>query len=181
MDEFEKVEKLRQRANVSYEEARDALNESNGDLLDAMVYLEKQGKVNPPKSSTYTTDYEQQSQYQDVKGTVCEQQRQANKKTFGSKVKHLFQIIWQTLQENTLHVRRKDVEIMNLPLWAVILILLFAWHFVLVVVIISLFLDCRYHLEKRDGTVETANDVINKASEKASEAADFVKTEFDKL
>ena len=35
MDEFEKVEKLRQRANVSYEEAKKALDEANGDVLDA--------------------------------------------------------------------------------------------------------------------------------------------------
>ena len=38
-NQFEKVEKLRERANVTYEEARDALNEANGDLLDAMVLL----------------------------------------------------------------------------------------------------------------------------------------------
>ena len=42
MTEFEKVEKLRERANVSYEEAKEALLASEGDLLDAMIYLEKQ-------------------------------------------------------------------------------------------------------------------------------------------
>ena len=45
MDQMEMVEKLRQKANVSYEEARDALEKSAWDLLDALVYLEGQGKI----------------------------------------------------------------------------------------------------------------------------------------
>ena len=45
MDNFEKVEKLRQHANVSYEEAKEALERSDWDILDAMIYLEKTGKV----------------------------------------------------------------------------------------------------------------------------------------
>ena len=45
MDNFEKVEKLVQKANVSYEDAKQALEEANGDMLDAMIALEKQGKV----------------------------------------------------------------------------------------------------------------------------------------
>ena len=49
MDEFEKVEKLRQRANVSFEEARDALRLCDGDLLDAMVYLERIGQAKAPE------------------------------------------------------------------------------------------------------------------------------------
>ena len=45
MDNFEKVEKLREHANVSYEEAKQALENSNWDILDAMIYLEQSGKV----------------------------------------------------------------------------------------------------------------------------------------
>ena len=55
MDELEKVERLRERANVTYEEAKKALEECNGDMLDAMVYLEKHGKVKQPGQSSYST------------------------------------------------------------------------------------------------------------------------------
>lgn len=55
MEQLEKVEKLRARANVTYEEAKEALEASNWDLLDAMVYLEnperprvRPGKHTPP-------------------------------------------------------------------------------------------------------------------------------------
>ena len=39
MDMFEKVDMLRERANVSYEEAKNALEKSNGDVLEAMILL----------------------------------------------------------------------------------------------------------------------------------------------
>ena len=45
MATIEQVEKLLQYADVSYEEARDALDICNGSLLDAIVFLERQGKV----------------------------------------------------------------------------------------------------------------------------------------
>lgn len=44
MEQLEKVEKLRERADVSYEEAKEALEACDWDLLDAMVWLEKEGK-----------------------------------------------------------------------------------------------------------------------------------------
>jgi len=41
----ELIDELRKRANVSYEEAKDALEKCNGDLVEALIYLEKQSKV----------------------------------------------------------------------------------------------------------------------------------------
>ncbi len=60
MEMIEKVERLRERANVTYEEARAALEMTGGDLLDAIVLLEKQGKLKEPAHSTFSTEYEEQ-------------------------------------------------------------------------------------------------------------------------
>ena len=54
---------------------------SNWDLLDAMVYLEKQGKVKPPSQESYTTNCDEQTQYVDVKEKVQEQEEEASRKT----------------------------------------------------------------------------------------------------
>ena len=51
MDNFEKVERLVEKANVSFEDAKAALDEANGDLLDAMIILEKRGKGKGPEQS----------------------------------------------------------------------------------------------------------------------------------
>ena len=45
MEEFTKVEKLREATGVTFEDARNAIRACDGDMIDAMVYLEKLGKV----------------------------------------------------------------------------------------------------------------------------------------
>ena len=39
MDQLEKVEKIREKTGVTYEEANAALDAAGGDVLDALVYL----------------------------------------------------------------------------------------------------------------------------------------------
>ena len=51
MDHLEMVEKLRAKANVSYEEARDALEACDWDLLDALLMLESEGRLNEEKQA----------------------------------------------------------------------------------------------------------------------------------
>ena len=45
MEHIEMVEKLMEKANVSYAEAKQALENNNWDMLDALIELERQGKV----------------------------------------------------------------------------------------------------------------------------------------
>ena len=45
MERMDMVETLRNKAQVGYEEARDALERTDWDLLEAVVLLEKEGKV----------------------------------------------------------------------------------------------------------------------------------------
>ena len=45
MDNLKKVEKLMERADVSYEEAKAVLEECGWDVLEAVVKLESQGKL----------------------------------------------------------------------------------------------------------------------------------------
>lgn len=53
---IEQVEKLQSRANVSYEEARDALEKCDGDILEALIQLEKDGKTAKPGGGAYSTN-----------------------------------------------------------------------------------------------------------------------------
>ena len=56
MASVETVEKLRARAGVSYDEAREALDVSDDDVFDALIWLEKNGKTKPPGVSSYSTE-----------------------------------------------------------------------------------------------------------------------------
>ena len=46
MEHYEMVENMRTKSNVTYEEAKAALEASDWDMLDALVMLESEGKVN---------------------------------------------------------------------------------------------------------------------------------------
>ena len=50
MVDFEQVQKLREYANISYEEAKKALEEANGDMLEAVINLEYQNSIKPPET-----------------------------------------------------------------------------------------------------------------------------------
>ena len=71
MDHFEMVEKLRAKANVSYEEAKAALEASDWDMLDALVLLENEGKVkDAPEAKEYTTQEKKEYNWNTGSGEV---------------------------------------------------------------------------------------------------------------
>ena len=61
MASLETVDKLRDRTGVSYDDAREALDSSDGDVLDALIWLEKNGKIEPPRVSHYSTEVDEDS------------------------------------------------------------------------------------------------------------------------
>lgn len=177
MDMMEKVERLREKANVSYEEAKKALNEANGDLLDAMIILEKQGKVEAPEAESFSTKYEDNVQYPMVieQPTKEKKSEKSQSKDTNSKFKNWIKLVWKKGNENYLIVCRHDEILVDIPVWVFILILIFAWHISLVLMLISLFFGCRYQFVGPDDL-----EKVNEASAKVSEAAEKIKDEFNK-
>ena len=52
---LEQVERLREKADVSYAQAKEALEYSGGNLLDALIYLEERGMIPRPEGAYYST------------------------------------------------------------------------------------------------------------------------------
>ena len=173
MDNLEKVEKLRERANVSYEEAKKALEDNNWDLLEAMVQLEKQGKTDGPAKSQYSTSYEEQDQYLPVEKTVCKEKDEKEHKERPHK--GFFRKCLRTCRDNFFCIRRHEELVFKLPILVLLVILLCTWKVTVPVLIIGLFFNFRYSLEGKDELKE-ANDIISSAAK----AAEKVKEEFQK-
>ena len=170
MDDLEKVERLRERADVSYEEAKKALEECNGDLLDAMVYLEKQGKVKKPGTTSYTTQYEESVDF----GDMTKEEKNSGVRDLLNRFFSWCGSLIQKGNHMNFKVDRNGKNIISIPVTVfVVLVLLFFWAIVWVMVI-GLFLDCRYSFE---GAGEVQIDV-NKAMDRAADAADQIKNEF---
>ena len=176
MEKLEKVEKLRERANVTYEEAAAALEEAGGDLLDALVLLEKQGKTASPDQSTFSTSYEEQKQYVRVEDQLIEAENARKKESHVFRgIRETVRSFFRVLRDNSLIVTHHEKEFVRLPLWllAIVLLITGAWKPAIVVIIISLFFQFRYSVGGRDQLKEA-----NSFMEKASEAAEHIKEEF---
>jgi hypothetical protein len=82
---IEQVTKLREYADISFEEAKAALEETNGDILEAIVNLEKKGKINAPKGGgNYSTASEGDKTQQDAAGTGAKQQPEKDSASLAS-------------------------------------------------------------------------------------------------
>ncbi|MBQ4425024.1 MAG: hypothetical protein II882_04735 [Lachnospiraceae bacterium] len=176
MEYFEKVEKLVEKTGVSYEEAKYALDQAGGDLLDAMILLERAGKAQGPKTSTYSTQYEEQTQYISVTDQVNRDRAgRDEKENLGKKIGEIAKKVWHVLSHNYLLINRNGETIIKLPLWAALLILLAAFYIVPIVIIVSLFFGVRYRF-LGEADMQAANEVM----EKAANAAEKAKEEFKK-
>lgn len=95
---LELIEMLRERANVSYEEAKEALEKCNDDVVEALIYLEKQDKIKtPPKDAPA-------------------------KSGFWATVKKLI----KTCNETKMIISKDGLTIVDLPLTVIILITIIA-------------------------------------------------------
>ncbi len=167
MDTFEKVEKLREKANVTFEEAKAALEEANGDLLDAMILLERQGKADARRESYSTKD--------DAELMVVDEPEKSEKK-HGNAFTDKLKVLWHKSCENYFVIEKDEDTILNIPIWVFILIIIFTWHVSLIAMVVALFLGCRYSF-KGAAEMKTANEVCDKVSE----AAEKVKESYNNL
>ncbi len=172
MDELEKVERLRERANVTYEEAKKALEECSWDLLDAMVYLEKQGKVKKPGTGNYSTQYEEPEEIREAAD------RKKSSGGITDMLNRFFRWCAKMVQkgnETYFKVEKDGKTKISIPVTVfVILVLLFFWAIFLLMVI-GLFVGCRYSFEG----VDEVKLNINHAMDKAADMADSIKEEFN--
>lgn len=173
MEMLEKVERLREKADVTYEEAKAALEQTDGDLLDAMVLLERQGKVKKPAQSTFSTEYEEQTEYIKVRDKVEEQEKSAP--SFGRTIGRLFRGLIRFIRQTTFLVTKEEDVVFSMPTIVFALLLLFFWEILAPVMVIALFFGIRYSFEGEE-EAEKANSILNKAGDFAQD----VRSEFTK-
>ena len=161
MDHFELIEKLREKANVSYEDAKRALEQTNWDLLDAMVLLENEGRVQPQEKTPYTTRREPRPQTAQTDDSVRGVVRRL--------VDMLVSLVNRASKIDVV-VSRHGKTVLTLPLIAVILLIVFTTWVAIVAIVVSLFFGIRYSL-----TGEGISDKVNQAMDRVANAADNIR------
>ena len=169
MTNFEMVELLREKANISYEEAKTALELANWDLLDAMLVLEREGKVSSSGGSYSTKDEE-----------VKDDEGKQKKHNGGEGLRGTLRWLGQTLaklirigNENSLIVWRKGEELFALPVTVCVVLLMCSVGTVLFALAVGLFCGLRYSFRGPNLGKESINNAMNRAAD----AAESVKNE----
>ena len=165
MTHYEMVELLREKANVSYEEAKDALEATSWDLLDAIVLLEREGKTQNASSGFSTKAEETEEEEQPKKRSEFKE----NAQRLGDWIRKAIDVG----NRNQFVLSRKGEERLNLPVTAFVVIAFFTFPWSVFVLAASLFLGFR--ISFRGPQTERVNPVMDKAGA----AADRVRAEFE--
>ncbi len=176
MDQLEKVEKIREKTGVSYEDAYNALAESSWDILDALVLLERQDKIKEPERSTYSTREESES-FQNASASYEESSRKMSHKERSHVILGKLKRLLQKGCENYFVVEKGDKVMMEIPLLAMLVVLIAAFWALAIALVAGLFCGFRYSFR---GEI-TENVDVNGACDKAAEMCEHVKREFEEL
>ena len=153
MENLEKVELVREKCNVSYEEARDALEACDYDVLDAIVMLERASE----KTARFVeaVPIEDEAEYEsapDPETGPAETEGKTSRfgaawKRFCTRSKELCNFGMET----NFIAERNGEYVFELPL----------------LLVIGLFLGFRYRIEGRGKVVDGVNDAMGKVADAA--------------
>jgi len=172
MNLFEMAEKLRQHTGVTFEEAKAALEKCQGDMLDAAILLEQQGKTKTG-GGTYSTRQETPS----VNSTMPEDSEsfsQAAHRGMRWLVKQLGK--WLRVGNNNYLVVCHDGEKpVKFPVTLFVILLLVAFWVVVPLLIIGLFTGFTYRFEGPNFGKKQVNDALDQMSATANQVKeDFI-------
>ena len=158
MDHYEMVEKLRQKANVGYEEAKAALEATDWDILDALVLLENQGKVRKDESGK---EYSTQKQPENAKKQDVPPEWKENLRRC---MQYLVKLFRKGNANNFVAYSKKGKTELDMPITVLVLLLIFLWPFSLFVLVGGLLCGCRYRF-RGPNVSEKVNDAMDKAAD----------------
>jgi len=170
MATLEQVERLREKANVSFEEAKAALEATDGDLLNALIYLEKQGKVAPPAGGGYYSSQSAAPTAEQAKSR--EQDKKHSGESFAEMMRCFGRFCGKVLDKgnnNYLEAERRGGTVFSLPVTVVVLLVIFLFWVAIPLFIVSLFFGFRYRFRGSELGRESVNRVMDGASDTAEE------------
>ena len=166
MTRLEMVEKLREKAGVTYDVARDALENNNWDMLDAVIALEREnekkstaqeqlsGKVIPPET---VTDKEKRTK--DLASGVSEK--------INTGLRFVLKLIGKG-ENLRVEILYRDRLIGSVSVTVLVLMLLFCWYVPVLLAIVGLIAGYRFRFSNKT----VAGKVMNNLSVKLKEDAE---------
>lgn len=182
MDKLEKVELVREKTGVTYDDAKVALEASNDDVLDAIIWLERLGKAQT-QTASYTTSAAQPGPVSPEMAQAQYDYQQSSKKSkFGEwlgRVGNEAKRIVRASLDTSFVITRHGEKVFSMPVLFIILGILLWWA-AFPLLVVGLFLDCHYHIEGAKPITVDVNKVIDMAADGVGTIKDTVMGDKDK-
>jgi hypothetical protein len=176
---LEQVEKLREYANISYEEAKLALEETDGDILEAIVNLEKRNRINRPEGGgSFNSDKSKEESQERKSNTGGTTYTKSQGSSFGEMVGKFFRSLGEVVgkgNRNNFDVMKGEERVMSIPVTIMAILLLFTFWVTIPLVIVGLFFGYRYRIVGPDLGKENVNKAMDSVADAAEKFRDEVK------
>lgn len=173
---LEMVERLKEKANVSYAQAKEALEYSGGNLLDALIYLEEKGAIPRAEGAYYSTKSETPpppppAEPLPVRLPDKAKKQKAPKQPRSGRggVRRFFNTLRRWLIDNELEIWRRDQPITALPVLILVLLLCCAFWMTIPVLVLGLFLGFRYRFSGPDLERDDLNGMMGSVADTAAD------------
>lgn len=164
----ERVEKVRKYANVSCEEAKAALEQTGGDPLDAVIFLERQGRVEAPAGGSWSTRFgAPQAEVPAVsgRGVPAVHPRPRHRKYTSQEVGDAVKNFLRNCTKISVDIWRGDDLLVGVPLIVCVLLFIVAYQIMIPLTILGLILRCRYHISGWEGSTDGINRTMDQVTE----------------
>ena len=173
MDNFEKIEQLVNKAGCSYEDAKAALEGCGWDMIDAIISLERDGKIKK-ESAAYSAQPAQEAEILSEVTVDSTGSRTGNHGNTGKseKEKKEKKGIWKRFKsimtDNRLVIIKSNgQQLADLPIWIPVIALICFFWATLILAVIAMVFGCRFHFEGADLGKININDTMDKATDYA--------------
>ena len=149
---LEQIDFLRERANVSYREAKEALEETGGDIVEALVMLERQNKVSGKKQQSGKSN-----------GEIG----------LWDSIKNFF----RKMNRIRFILRNEKSVLINFPLTVALILAIVATPFAVVGILVALFAGYRIQFKTDKGEDMAVNKYFDKMSDSVRSMGEDLKSE----
>lgn len=163
---LEKIDSLRERANVSYAEAKEALEANNGNMIDAIIYLESENKTVFDRAKREKARNQERAKMNEKK-----QKYQSNADDFVDS----FKKILKSLNDTRVVMYNDDRVVIDVSMTITILAAAFLFPLTVAVFIIGLVTGNRYKIIRKDKKGDVLNSVLDKAANFSQTVAENLK------
>ncbi len=177
---LEQVEKLRQYGDITYDEAKRALEEAKGDTLEAIIILEKQKLIEEPKNGGYHNSINRRQeannhfQEKESKNESKESHGVSFAQLIGKFSKWCGEIISKG-NRNHLEVLKGENKVISIPVTILALLLFFMFWITVPLIVVGLFFGYRYMFIGPDLGKENVNRAMNSVADAAEKFKKEVK------